>query len=209
MDNTRIEKKAASVINELFLDRARQIDPNVTTGDKGISFDGSAVIFSDDQITKSSYLSSIPVQVKGKVVDTLSDKIAKFYKFDRDTFKNFQYEDGVVVFLVEILKENFQETKVFFGFLDAKVLENILNDLNDSDNNTRFIELDELSPKLDLDEKFREIAIQRKVYGFKDAKVDAFLKNGFSVEKFSNSFEKSIVESASKNIEQYEYKNPN
>lgn len=209
MDNTRIEKKAASVIIELFLNRARQIDPNVTTGDKGISFDGSAVIFSDDQITKSSYLSSIPVQVKGKVVDTFSDEIAKFYKFDRDTFKNFQYEDGVVVFLVEILKENFQETKVFFGFLDAKVLEDILNDLNDSDNNTRFIELDELSPKLDLDEKFREIAIQRKVYGFKDAKVDAFLKNGFSVEKFSNSFEKSIVENASRNIEQYEYKNPN
>lgn len=209
VDNTRIEKKAVSVINELFLDRAKQIDPNVTTGDKGISFDGSAVIFSDDQITKSSYLSSIPVQVKGKEVDTFSDKIAKFYKFDRDTFKNFQYEDGVVVFLVEILKENFQETKVFFGFLDAKLLENILNDLNDSDNNTRFIELDELSPTLDLDEKFREIAIQRKVYGFKDAKVDAFLKNGFSVEKFPNSFEKSVVESASKNIEQYEYKNPN
>ena len=209
MDNTRIEKKAVSVVNDLFLNRARKIDPNVEKGDKGISFDGNAIVFSSDEVTKASYLSSIPIQVKGTEVDSFSYKIAKFYKFDKDTFKNFQYEDGVVVFLVEILKENFLKTKVFFGFLDTKLLENILNDLNNRGKNTRVIELEELSPEMDLDKKFKEIAIQRKVYGLKESKIDSFLINGHSAESFSNSFEKSIVESASKNIEQYEYKNPN
>ncbi|MHC0551358.1 hypothetical protein [Salinicoccus sp. CNSTN-B1] len=206
MDNKRIEKKAVKAVENLFLDRSIKIDPNLATDDTGISFDGNAIIFSEEEITKASYLSSIPVQVKGKLVDEFSNKTAKFYKFEKNTFKNFLYEDGVVVFLAEILKSNPKEKKIFFTFLDAEFLETILKELCDKDKNRKAIELDAVTDNLDLDKEFREIAIQRKVYGFKDAKIDGFLKNK-STALFSNDYEKDIVEKASKHAEQYEYKN--
>ncbi|REC31605.1 hypothetical protein CF160_03740 [Enterococcus pseudoavium] len=208
MSNTRIEKKAVSTVNDLFLNHSKKIDPNLASGDKGISFDGNAILFSNEEITKSSYLSSIPVQVKGTEVSNFSESIASYYDFDKETFKNFLHEDGVVVFLVEILKDDFQETKVFYCFLDAENLEKILSELKNNGKNTKVIKLEELSSEVDLDERFREIAIRRKVYGFKDAKLDTFLKKGSSFEIFHNDFDKSVVEKSRKNIELYEYKNP-
>ncbi|MBO0409973.1 hypothetical protein JZO81_02840 [Enterococcus hulanensis] len=208
MDNTRIEEKAVSVVKELFLNQSKKIGSNIVSGDKGISFDGNAILFSNEEITKSTYLSSIPVQVKGTEVDCFSESVAKFYDFDKDTFKNFQYEDGVVVFLVEISKENIRENKVFSCFLDTADLEIILNELQVNGRYTRVIELDELTSEVDLDEKFREIAIRRKAYGFKDAKLDTFLKKGSSIEIFQNDFDKNVVEESRKTVELYEYKIP-
>ena len=208
LDNTRIEEKAVSVVKEMFLNQSKKIGSNIVSGDKGISFDGNAILFSNEEITKSTYLSSIPVQVKGTEVDYFSESVAKFYDFDKDTFKNFQYEDGVVVFLVEISKENIRENKVFSCFLDTADLETILNELQVNGHYTRVIELDELTSEVDLDEKFREIAIRRKAYGFKDAKLDTFLKKGSSIEIFQNDFDKNVVEESRKNVELYEYKNP-
>ncbi|MFC4772280.1 hypothetical protein [Enterococcus hermanniensis] len=192
----------------MFLNQSRKIDASIASGDKGISFDGKAILFSNEENSKSSYLSSIPVQVKGTEVECFSRSVAKFYDFDKDTFKNFQYEDGVVIFLVEILKENLIKTKVFYCFLDAKELEMILNELGASGNNTRVIELEELSLEADLDETFSEIAIRRKVYGFKDAKLDSFLNRNSSIEIFQNDFDKSVVEDSKRSIQLFEYKNP-
>lgn len=207
MGNTRVEKKAVSAVNELFLNQSRKIDPKFETGEKGISFDGNAILFSSEETTKLSYLSSIPVQVKGTEVTDFSQSVAKFYDFDKNTFKNFQYEDGVVIFLVEILKEDFEKTKIFYRFLDTEALEKILNELHDNNNKTKVVELDELNSEIDLDKKFREIAIRRKVYSFKDAKLDTFLREGSSNRIFQNDFDRMIVEDSKKSIELYEYKN--
>lgn len=206
MNNKKIEKKAVKAVDTLFLDKSINIDPNLATDDTGISFDGNAIIFSNEETTKASYLNSIPVQVKGKIVDSFSKKIAKYNKFDKDTFKNFQYEDGVVVFLVEILRSNPEKKKIFYTFLDTMTLESILNELKDKKRKTKTIKLEKVKSSLDLDKEFRKIAIQRKVYGLKDAKLEGFLKNNSSM-LFSNDYEKDIVEKASIDVAKYEYKN--
>lgn len=209
IDTTRIERKAVIAVEQLFLDHSKTIEPQVATGDTEISFDGKAILFSNDEITKESYLSSIPVQVKGTEVEKFSDKTAKFYKFDKQTFKNFQLEDGVVVFLVEILKSNQRKTKVYFKFLDTNILEEIIFFLDNNNQEYKVIELNEFTDEMNLDEEFYNIAIQRKVHSYTTTKVDAFLKHDSSVTYFSSDYEEKIIVNAAKSMEQYEYKNPN
>lgn len=208
IDTTRIEKKAVTAVKQLFLDHSKTIDPHVATGDTDISFDGKAILFSDDKITKESYLNSIPVQVKGTEVEEFSDKVAKFYKFDKQTFINFQLEDGVVVFLVEILKNNQRKTKVYFKFLDTNILEEIILFLEENNQEHKAIELNEFTDEMNLDEEFYNIAVQRKIHSYSTTKVDAFLKHDSSVTYFSSDYEEKIVINAAKSIEQFEYKNP-
>ena len=204
IDTTRIERKAVIAVEQLFLDHSNTIEPHVATGDTEISFDGKAILFSNDEITKESYLSSIPVQVKGTEVEKFSDKTAKFYKFDKQTFKNFQLEDGVVVFLVEILKSDQRKTKVYFKFLDTNILEEIIFFLDNNNQENKVIELNEFTDEMNLDEEFYNIAIQRKVHSYTTTKVDAFLKHDSSVTYFSSDYEEKIIVKAAKNIEQYE-----
>lgn len=113
IDTTRIERKAVIAVEQLFLDHSNTIEPHVATGDTEISFDGKAILFSNDEITKESYFSSIPVQVKGTEVEKFSDKTAKFYKFDKQTFKNFQLEDGAVdSWLLRIIPSNIRSSVI-------------------------------------------------------------------------------------------------
>lgn len=210
MDSNRIEKKAVTEVERIFLDKAKTINPEVESGDKEISFDGKAILFSNREITKESYLSSIPVQVKGKEVEKFSGQTSKFYDFDKSTFKNFQREDGVVVFLVEMLKDNSRKTKTYFKFLDTNLLEEIISYLDETEHETRVIYLDELTDDLNLDKIFYDIATQRKVHNYSTIKYSSFLIQKKPLEDYSgDNFERNIISKTIENLEQLEYKNPN
>lgn len=208
LNNVKIEEMAVSTVNELFLNHSNNISSHIKTDDKGISFDGNLNVYKSDQFTKESYLNSIPIQVKGSLVNHFSGQTIKYYEFDKNEFKNFQYEDGVGVFYVEIIKESTQNRKVFFKFLSAELLEEIRKYIKDNDTSQRLIELEELVPQANLDEKFREIAMQRKLNGLLKVKIDVFLKDSSKV-IYTSEFEEELVTRGTKDIEKYEYKNLN
>lgn len=205
MDKNRIEELAVIEVRSLFLNNSSKLSPNISEGDKGISFDGNVILFSDDEMTKKNYLSSLPVQVKGREVVSFSEESAKFYKFDLETFENFQLEDGTIVFLVEILKGQPIKRKVFYKFLDVRTLNEVIERLIAENANTSVIELEELNENNDLYEIFFDIAIRRKTYNYSDVKYDSFLDG-----KESRSiFEKDVVDSKIKALSDYEYRDIN
>lgn len=209
MDKTKIEKIATTAVQNLFVNNAKRIDPNIEDGDKGISFDGDIILFSEGDFTKEGYLSKIPVQVKGTVVDVFSEKSAKYYNFDQATFKNFQLEDGVVVFLVEVLEIKPIETKIFYKFLSTKELEVILTYLRKNNRNKKVIELLEINSDSDLDKIFSDVASTRKAQPYIVSKMDAILDNSFVGNSAAATFNKDINTKSIKVFSDFEYKNEN
>lgn len=205
MDKNRIEELAVMEVRSLFLDNSSKLSPKISEGDKGISFDGNVILFSDDEMTKKNYLSSLPIQVKGREVVSFSEGKAKFYKFDLETFENFQLEDGTIVFLVEILKGQPTKRKIFYKFLDVRTLNDVIERLIDEKAKTSVIELEELNEKVDLYKTFFDIAIRRKTYNYADVKYDSFLGG----KEFGNIFEKDIIDNKIKTLSDYEYRDIN
>lgn len=209
MDKTKIETIATTTVKNLFLMGSEQINPSIESEDKGISFDGNIIFFNKSEFTKEGYLSSVPVQVKGTVVEKFSKESAKFYDFDFDTFKNFQLEDGVVVFLVEIIDEKPRQTKIFYKFLNTRELEDILLMLDENNHNTRVIELSEITQNSNLDTIFRNIVIERKSSGYALVKLESSLNKETLNRSGIATFDEEVVDRVSKTIEMFEYRNQN
>lgn len=209
MDRAKIEKIATSAVQNFFVNNSKQINPNIEDGDRGISFDGDVVLFNGEEFTKKGYLSKIPVQVKGTIVDTFSEESTKYYDFDRDTFKNFQLEDGVVIFLVEIIDLMPFRTKIFYKFLDTQELESILLYLNKNQNSNRVVELFEIGSDFDLDKTFKDIAIKRKTNPYIMAKMDSILSGENPENPITATFDKDINSKAKEIFSDFEYKNEN
>lgn len=112
IDNSRIESVAVDAVNTYISDRTRRLSGKLEKSDTGILVDGEIISFTGSERKVSTFDGTIPVQVKGKKVDTISLKTARFGNFDVGTFKNFMRLDGVLVFLVEqvfeddLIKEN-------------------------------------------------------------------------------------------------------
>lgn len=207
MDNSKIEKIAVDEVSSLFNKYSMNIDPNIEKGDRGISFDGNMVVFSEDSFTKKTYQNSIPVQVKGTTVEEFDTMCAKYNEFDYDTYKNFQLEDGVVVFLVQILKSNPRVTKIFYKFLSSDEIERILIELKIKGNKTKTVQLQEITDDLDLDKTFFNIAIIRKAFGYGVTKYDALLKGNARYSENVSGFETAVTEELAKTIPRFEYMN--
>lgn len=207
MDNSKIEKIAVDEVSSLFNKYSMNIDPNIEKGDRGISFDGSMVVFSEDSFTKKNYQNSIPVQVKGTTVKEFDTMYAKYNEFDYDTYKNFQLEDGVVVFLVQILKSNPRVTKIFYKFLSSDEIEKILIEIKGKGNKTKTLQLQEITDELDLDKTFFDIAIIRKAYGYGVTKYDTLLKGTPRYSEKISRFETAVTEELVKTISRFEYMN--
>jgi len=97
LNNVKIEEMAVSTVNELFLNHSNNISSHIKTDDKGISFDGNLNVYKSDQFTKESYLNSIPIQVKGSLVNHFSGQTIKYYEFDKNEWTVYGEPDTTIV----------------------------------------------------------------------------------------------------------------
>lgn len=164
IDNSRIESVAVDAVNTYISDRTRRLSGKLEKSDTGISVDGEIISFTGSERKVSTFDGTIPVQVKGKKVDTISLKTARFGNFDVDTFKNFMRLDGVLVFLVEQVFEDdlIKEKQIFYKYLDNFELINIITNIQDNSQTFKSITLDKLTDELDFDTIIRGIQINRR-----------------------------------------------
>ncbi|GEN49086.1 DUF4365 domain-containing protein [Ligilactobacillus pobuzihii] len=205
MDRKRIEEIAVSEVKQLFLKHSKRLNSELSQNDKGISFDGSIILFKDEAMSKRSYLSKIPVQVKGTEVKKFSKKVASYNKIDKSTFKNFQLEDGVVFFYVELLQGSSLKSKIFFKFLDVDTLEQTLENIEEKGQSTKTIELNEIQTTDNLDKIFNDIAVKRKARGFSNARMETYLKNDSTFKTDSDLFNQQVIEKAYADVQKNEY----
>lgn len=164
IDNSRIESVAVDAVNTYISDRTRKLSGKLEKSDTGISVDGEIISFTDSERKVATFDGTIPVQVKGKKVDTISEKSARFGNFDVNTFKNFMKLDGVLVFLVEQVYEDglIKEKQIFYKYLDNLELINIITNIQDSSQTFKSITLDKLNNDLDFDSIIHNIQINRR-----------------------------------------------
>lgn len=101
IDNSRIEEIAVDTVNAYISERTRRVSGKLEKADTGISVDGEIIFYLEAERKISTFGGTIPVQVKGKRVDSISEITSVFRKFDIETYRNFLKLDGVLVFLVE------------------------------------------------------------------------------------------------------------
>lgn len=205
MDNSTIEKLATTEVTQFFLKNAEYVVPNIVDGDKGISFDGNLEFHSSENRNKISYGSTIKLQVKGTEVEQFDENEASFSKFDISDFKNFQSENGVIVFLVQILADD-RTGKIYYAFLSSEILEDILLEFEETGKKTKTIKLKNLSSRDNIDDIFENIFLEMK------SKSQTYIKAYRKVlgnpisNKFSSSIELDSVNSIAREIASVEYK---
>lgn len=163
IDKARIESIAVDTVNMYISENTANLSGELAKSDTGISVDGEVIFYSSQARKVSTFGGTIPVQVKGTEVSLISKGKAAFRKFDLDTFRNFLKLNGVLVFLVEeiFLNGKVKEKQIFYKYLDASFLIDIINRLSKKDGTYRTIYLDKLSDDIDFDDEIDKIRITR------------------------------------------------
>lgn len=165
MDKSKIEDIAVDAVNMYISEKTVKLSGKLVKGDTGISVDGEIIHFSDVDRKVSTYGGSIPVQVKGTEVNSISEKVTAYRKFNLSTFENFLKLNGVLVFVVEevFYKGKVRDKQIFYKYLDVPILVEIIENLIQSGNTYRTIYCDKLTEAIDFDDEIEEIRIQRAI----------------------------------------------
>ena len=111
---TIIERQAINKLENCLLE-TRRIDPIINSNDKIPSWDGDLYLYKTcGDFSKSNLVGRIPVQVKGKWVDSYPTGKAKF-SVDVSDLKNYRNDGGVLFFLV--LMKSSDDYRIYFDSL--------------------------------------------------------------------------------------------
>lgn len=181
IDNSRIEEVAVDTVNAYISERTRRISGKLEKADTGISVDGEIIFYSESERKVSTFGGTIPVQVKGKTVNSISEVTSVFRRFDIETFRNFLKLDGVLVFLVEEIYDEglIVEKQIFYKYLDVIELIEIINELSQSGNNYKSLSFTKLDTEIDFDQIVNEIHVTRRSMPASLAVYKAFNENKF------------------------------
>ena len=162
--NSRIEEVAVDAVNAYISDRTRRISGKLEKSDTGISVDGEIITYTGTDRRVNTFGGAIPVQVKGKLVNSISDSTAVFGKFDIATFRNFFLLEGVLIFLVEEIFNDgiVQDKQIFFKYLDTTELVEIISGLEQSRRTYKSITFEKLTQQFDFDQEVYSIHVNRR-----------------------------------------------
>ena len=100
-----IEFEAVGAVREV-LNRTNYLESFIDENDKTPVWDGSILVYGDSKIphSKTSLRGRVPVQVKGRLIDTLPVKEIKF-AVNLDDLRGFNSEGGAIFFVVYMTKD--------------------------------------------------------------------------------------------------------
>ncbi|MFB5269577.1 DUF4365 domain-containing protein [Paenibacillus enshidis] len=123
LSNSKKERLTVNTIKSLADAPGSYLIPEISVGDKGISFDGHISVMSDDTETKESLIGRVPVQVKGTEVEEFCEGLITF-SFDIADYRNFLSSDGVLLLVGEVKPSG--ETKLYYKSLLALEIHELL-----------------------------------------------------------------------------------
>ncbi|QQZ61567.1 hypothetical protein JI735_02035 [Paenibacillus sonchi] len=123
LSNGQIERLAIDAIRSEANRPEACLLPEISEGDKRVSFDGEISVFEDSSGKIETFLGKVPVQVKGKQVEIFTEGIRTF-SLSLKHFRNYYRHSGVLLFVVEIKEEG--QVKIFYKHLLPKELSSIM-----------------------------------------------------------------------------------
>ncbi len=129
VDKSKTEERAIGVLNNI-IDEHPTMESKIEKGEKGMSWDGSIIIYkpSCTERTKETYDYNVPVQVKGR-----TDNVAKYlnettitYPVDVRDLKLYYEQTGCLYFII-FFDEATKRGEVFYSSLYPSRLKSILD----------------------------------------------------------------------------------
>jgi len=144
MSNTKLERLAVKAIEHKAYSPKSYLIPDISVGDKGISFDGKIDVLEDDSEKAESWIGEVPVQVKGTEVEKFT-KGTRTFPLEITHYRNFYKRGtGALLLVVEINKDG--DSKVFYKQLLPYDLRKIITIFGDGKKQkTKAVELRPLS----------------------------------------------------------------
>lgn len=114
VDTTIIEMSAVNKLEASLLSTG-MIVPNISKADKVPSWDGEILLYkTKEDLSKGNLSGTIPVQVKGTMVERFEKKKAIFQADVRD-LRNYYNDNGAMFFLVQL--KDFDTYKIYYASL--------------------------------------------------------------------------------------------
>lgn len=126
MDNKAIENLAVNTVKDSIV-VCDYLDQYISDNDKEPSFDGYIDIYNNKNKKKSEFEGRVPVQVKGKLVSSLSRNEIT-YPIEIVDLKNYLNVGGAIYFVVYLNTNNTDERKIYYVALSPVKLKKILLD---------------------------------------------------------------------------------
>ena len=137
-DAKKIESIAVNAISQV-VDSHNLLHSELKTNDKTISFDGHIDVFREEKHKKENYFGQVPVQIKGREINSFKrDKCS--FQVEKNDLKIFMQESGVIFFVVEILKDQ-DTTKIFWKQLLPYDIDKVLRRIEKRRKKSGYIEL--------------------------------------------------------------------
>lgn len=111
MARDRIEKMAIGYLGNVIL-KSKYAMPYISENDKTPSFDGELLLYSTENHVKDQMEGRIPVQVKGITMDAFTGKCT--YPFAWADLENYYKDKGCLFFVVQILKSDDEQYRIFY-----------------------------------------------------------------------------------------------
>lgn len=121
-DNSIIEQKAVSYL-KLKITTCARLNPLISENDKTPSWDGNVLVYKSENFDKSNLESVVPVQVKGKWIDTMPGDSEIKFSVEVPDLKNYQKSGGIFFFVVLC---NHVTNKIYYNSLLPIDLDGIL-----------------------------------------------------------------------------------
>lgn len=112
MSNRAVELRAVSYLN-IELSKSKYLSPHIAENDKFPLYDGSVIVYRNENQTNLNIFGFSKVQVKGRNNENLNSKTAN-YRIDKSDLKIYKIDGGVVLFLVEMNQVNY---KIYYKLL--------------------------------------------------------------------------------------------
>lgn len=138
LNSARIERLATGAIRDRIIKKTDCLTPDISEGDKGISWDGQIFLYEPhEDSTKSNFCGRIPVQVKGHEWDGPYPETIKFDAEVAD-LRNYMLDGGVLYFVV-YLSNSGEDHCIYYNTLTPEKLKTVLSECRDTQKKKRIV----------------------------------------------------------------------
>jgi len=185
-DANKIDSIAVDTVSQ-ETNRHDLLHPNFNKGDKEPFFDGHIWVYKVSPQKQENYLDRIPVQIKGREVKGFSKSKCSFRPVKKAELEAYRKESGIIFFVVEVLKNKSQQTKIFWKQLLPYDIDFLMKKMK-RDNSTT-INLTSLDKK-DLTLLCQNFIANRKKQKHDNTKAFCEIKNidGFAISAITGLF---------------------
>ncbi len=124
MNSIKIEKGAIEALRRIIR-LHDEMDELLQSNDKGPSWDGDIILYSNKDLKDENIIHRIPTQVKGKNNENLLNRSRITYPVAYKNLRNY-FNDGGVCYFVIVISDNGETANIFYNALTPIKLQSLL-----------------------------------------------------------------------------------